>query len=362
VDPGGNRTTFLQIIEAQTQIAGRFRQIQRLPPEGGSGNFSLIFQSSDSITKEPAILKFFNPEKYAETYRWESFKREAALLESLTNQNDIINQICPLSQVPVQLEIAGGMRLSYEFYFYALEVAVGDVSEVISGNLWSAEQNLSAFRSMCRAVQRLHNNEITHRDLKPDNFLILENGAVKLGDLGTACKVDGHTPHFLDSYFGPPGDLRYSAPELFACLHDDLPEIALRADFFSLGAILFELFTHIPLTLLLFDEPALTRLDNLRSVPARQRLAEFIHLIQALTASKPLPDLRVIVPTIPGSICVQLNALYRSMACLDYRERLCDFVRIFNQINQCLIILRNAEKFKHWKHAWWVRHHKPRTH
>lgn len=344
--PTSNRQNFLQLLEHQGLIGGRFQRVRRLPPQGGNGTFSLIFQADDMSTGQLAILKFFDPDKYAETYRWESFRREAALLQELKGQNDIINQVAPISQLSVALQTTGGLTLNYDFHYYALEPAAGDVLEVIAGGLWNPEQALLGFRSMCRAVARLHRRQITHRDI---NFLIFNNGEVKLGDLGTACKLDGKTPQLLTNYSGPPGDLRYSAPELFACLHDINRSIAFAADIFSLGGVLFEIFTGSPLTYYVFDPPTLQRLDSIANLPIASRVAEFSAFIESKSASTPLPDLGIVARNVPRSIQNQLNALYQAMARLDWRHRLCDFDRIYNRIEQCLIILRNEEKYKQWR-------------
>jgi len=50
-------------------------------------------------------------------------------------------------------------------------------------------------------------------------------------------------PALVGSYISPPGDRRYCAPEMLGCLHDEDPAIAFTSDFFSLGAILFEMFS-----------------------------------------------------------------------------------------------------------------------
>lgn len=349
--PTSNRETFLKLIEAETEIGGRFRRTKRLPPNGGNGNFSLIFHAEDADTGQTAVLKFFNPDLYSDTYRWDSFRREATLLEELRGQSDIIQQLATLGQLAIPIQTTTGLSIDYDFHYYALELAAGDVAEVIAGQLWKPIDALLAFRSMCRAVARLHRRQIVHRDLKPDNFFILANGDVKLGDLGTACRIDGKTSHLLSQYQFPPGDLRYSAPEMFACLHDVDAELAFRADIFALGAVLFEIFTRSPLVFYLFDKNMMEKLTSIVPVPRSVRIESFFRLIESLSSTKVLPDIGVVAPTIPRSVRRQLNELYQSMTCLDYRSRLCDFTRIYSKINQCLIILKNEEQYRRWRRA-----------
>jgi hypothetical protein len=40
--------------------------------------------------------------------------------------------------------------------------------------------------------------------------------------------------------------------------------------------------------------------------------------------------------------------LVHALAALDYRKRLCDFARIFNRVDTCLLILRNETKYQRW--------------
>src|SRR5262249_17401236 len=141
------------------------------------------------------------------------------------------------------------------FAYYAVEIAKTDLGTLIESNAIDAHTALLYFRAMCRAVRRIHNAQIAHRDIKPPNFLVVSDGNLKLSDFGTARLLDGTTPGLLADYAQfPPGDLGYAAPEMLASLHDDDPRIALGADIFSLGSCLFEMYAGIPLGLQLFDQ------------------------------------------------------------------------------------------------------------
>ena len=94
---------------------------------------------------------------------------------------------------------------------------------------------------MCKAVQRIHKAKIVHRDIKPGNFLVMRDGTIRLSDFGTARLIEDSSKPILDDYAGwPPGDIRYTAPEIISSLHDVTPHFAFKGDIFSLGATLFE--------------------------------------------------------------------------------------------------------------------------
>lgn len=345
-----NRNAFLELIENRALLDGRFSNIRRIDPTGGNGTFSLIFAATDTMRRQEVALKFYHPDHRHDGYRWASFEREAQILESLSGQRDIVSFVSGRSEF-VETLPAGSVSITIPFAYYAMELAASDMGIITAMGIWDAERLLCAFRSMCRGVQRIHARGISHRDLKPRNFLVSRSGEVRLSDFGTARQVaDGHALQLAASYSGPPGDLRYAAPELLACLHDDDPRISLRGDIYSLGAILFEMFTGIALGHLVFDQSSLTDLILLMSAAKRgQRQQIYDGFVSTMAGSHPLPDIAEMGSPVPGCVVQRIDRLYKSMAAIDYRSRLCDFERVFWQIDTSLLVLRNEAKFRRWR-------------
>ncbi len=104
---------------------------------------------------------------------------------------------------------------------------------------------LSLFASVCRAVQHAHAKGVVHRDLKPGNILVeYEDGRSlpKVIDFGVAKAIDestANTRHFtrLGQMVGTP---EYMSPEQ---AENDVTDIDIRSDIYSLGVILYELLT-----------------------------------------------------------------------------------------------------------------------
>jgi serine/threonine protein kinase len=344
------RDALLRTIEQKTHLGGRFEGMQRIDPDGGGGQFSLVLRARDRHTNRDVALKFFDPAQRNDVYRWESFKREIQLLPGFDGKPDILQRVCPLTEFKEPFQNPFGIVLDIDFAYYAVELAAYDVSAAISENRWDAAEKLVCFRGMCRAVQRIHREWVAHRDLKPSNFLIMEDGTLRLSDFGTARLISGGHNAILSSYAGPPGDLRYVSPEMVAALHDVDPSFAFKGDIYALGAILFEFFTGTLLNLHVMDGHTLSSLSRaMNAVPAPQRVQIYNGFVSSLASSRPLPSVRLFGSQTPPSIVALIDHLFRSLAAIDYRERLCDFTYIFMQIKRCLYVLNHENAYRRWR-------------
>jgi serine/threonine protein kinase len=305
-----------------------------------------MFTATDNTTGDQVAVKVYHPEQ-RDPYRRACFEREEALLRSLSGQRDIIGWVAPRDVVIESLPTGMPVGYSIEFQYYALELASADLRQRIAGDEWDIRQALAAFRQACRGVQRLHQHEIVHRDLKPENLLVTSQGVV-VSDLGAARRLDG-TLALRPLYDYQPGDVRYAAPEMLACVHDALPTVAYQADIYALGAILFECVTGQILGLrLLLDPDYLSGLAAICMVDRAKRAAIYHEVLPQL-ADRTMPSLSEVGGNAPDSIRDPLEALYRDLTHLDYRKRLTDFQRIFRRIDTMLLILDNNRTYLSWK-------------
>jgi len=242
-----------------------------------------------------------------------------------------------------------GISIDIRFVFYALEKAQSDAADAISSAAWNWTQMLHHFRGMVRSVQRIRSLGFAHRDLKPDNFLLV-NDYIRLSDFGTARNIAGVDRPILLNYSGPPGALLYTSPEMMACLHDVDARFAFLGDIFALGAILFELFTGIPLSLTMFGPALLTAMTSpMYAVPRKQRVTYFDGEIQKLANSNPIPEVGLLNPAIPRSISHRIDKLVQQMSALNYKQRVTDFSSIFRSVDSCILILRKEQQYLEWQ-------------
>jgi eukaryotic-like serine/threonine-protein kinase len=99
---------------------------------------------------------------------------------------------------------------------------------------WSETELVGVYAQLVDALRAI-NKHVIHRDLKPDNTFVLEDGTLKVGDFGLAKYVDEVT---RTSTFKGGGTAAYMAPETFR-----LTSIDWRADQYSLGIMFFEVAT-----------------------------------------------------------------------------------------------------------------------
>jgi serine/threonine protein kinase len=348
--PDPARDGYLRLIEARTDIGGRYGNLRRVGANGGDGHFSLVFSATDAETGQTVAIKIFRPDRLSDTYRFQSFCREAILLEELTNSPHILEWLGGREEFVEHAQTNSGIPLEFKFPYFVVELASTDVATMIRSGAWSAEQKLVAFRAMCKAVQRIHKRKIVHRDIKPANFLVMPDLSVKLSDFGTARKIDGNESSILASYAAAPGDKRYTSPEMHAVLHDEDPTIAIYGDIFGLGATLFELFSGVVLGIQIFDAAFAADLARaMGAVHRRDRQRIYLQFVQSLAAGHPLPSISAYGNAIPACIRQLLDTLYKSMAALNYQRREWDFETIFLKIDQCLLVLRNEEKVRRWQ-------------
>jgi len=89
---------------------------------------------------------------------------------------------------------------------------------------------------ICDALSYAHSTGIVHRDLKPSNIIITSEGRAKVMDFGLARRIDSNTD--LTASSSIIGTVTYISPEQAICSKVDH-----RADLYSLGVILYEIFT-----------------------------------------------------------------------------------------------------------------------
>jgi len=98
---------------------------------------------------------------------------------------------------------------------------------------------IELFIKVCNALDLAHSKGVIHRDIKPDNIMITKEGGIKITDFGVARMSQGLSSMTSDGTML--GTLGYMSPEQLA----DARMVDGRADIFSIGAVLYELYTQV---------------------------------------------------------------------------------------------------------------------
>jgi serine/threonine-protein kinase len=112
--------------------------------------------------------------------------------------------------------------------------------ELHAGEPLSLKRGLKIIWDVCRGVGAAHQANVVHRDLKPPNILINDSGTVKIVDFGVAAVTSDMNTRLtrIGTLLGTP---TYMAPEQVRSRTIDA-----RTDIYSLGVIMYEIFTGRP--------------------------------------------------------------------------------------------------------------------
>ncbi len=200
-------------------LAGRFRVRGRL----GRGGTATVFLAEDCVLRRDVAIKRLHAEGSETDAR--RFQREARLGASLTHPN--------LVTVFDTLASADGLLIVMEY------VRGRPLADLIPPGGMDPGRLLEILRPIASALDHAHDHGIVHRDVKPANILIGEDGQVRLVDLGTA--TAGHVTQITGEN-EVLGTLAYIAPERLS--GDSVGEPA--ADVYSLAVVAFEGLTGRP--------------------------------------------------------------------------------------------------------------------
>jgi NarL family two-component system response regulator LiaR len=204
-------------MEDSHLIAGRF-ELGYFIREGGVGR---VYKGRDRQSGEPVAIKVLRPEVILDAPDLvERFRREGEVLRSLNHPNIV--------KVLATLEEGGQAYIVMEY------VAGGSLADcLLRQPQLPVERALRIALELADALARAHHLNIIHRDIKPGNILLAEDGAPRLTDFGLA-----HIAAYpaITGRGQVIGTFQYLSPE--GCNRQPLDE---RADIWSLGVVLFEM-------------------------------------------------------------------------------------------------------------------------
>jgi serine/threonine-protein kinase len=207
-------------LEPGVVLADRYRVIRRV----GQGSFSVVFLVDDTMVHEDVILKILNPQVALDDHMIKRFIHELRYARKVTHENVIrIFDVIGLGRsYAISMEYCAGHSLA---------------EELKEGTPLPIKRAIKILWDVCRGVGAAHLVNVVHRDLKPQNILISDSGVVKIVDFGVAAVTSdmGTRLTRVGTLLGTP---TYMAPEQVRSRTIDA-----RTDIYSLGVIMYEVFT-----------------------------------------------------------------------------------------------------------------------
>ncbi len=194
---------------------------------GGMGSVYLA-ERVDGVYSQQVALKVVNPGMNSHEII-KRFEEERQILARLQHPN-------------IARLLDGGISDSGLPYFTMEYVDGIPVTEYCNNKDLSIEQRLELFKKICEAVLYAHQNLVIHRDIKPGNILVTEEGTVKLLDFGIA-KVfeDDNEREFVTRTMMRVMTPEYASPEQIRG-----EPVGTATDIYSLGLILYQLLSGCP--------------------------------------------------------------------------------------------------------------------
>ncbi len=188
----------------------------------GVGGMAVVYKAYDNIDDRTVAVKILKDEFLANEEFRRRFKNESKAIAVLSHPN-----------IVKVYDVSYGDRLQYIVMEYVEGITLKEYIQ--QQGVVNHREAVFFVMQILRALQHAHDKGIVHRDIKPQNILLLENGAIKVTDFGIARFSASETRTMTDSTIG---SVHYISPEQArGDITDD------KADIYSVGVMLYEMMT-----------------------------------------------------------------------------------------------------------------------
>lgn len=224
-------------------IGGRYELLEEI----GNGGMAVVYKAYDKLLGRNVAVKLLRKEFNADNEFVQNFITEARAAASLSNQN------------LVGIYDVGNDEL-YDVYFIVMEYLKGITLKNYINRTGAIDwqEACSYALQILKGISAAHAKGIIHRDIKPQNIMIMQNGAVKIMDFGIARAISSKTVKIggKDTL----GSAHYLSPEQAKGRHTDE-----KSDIYSLGIVLYEMLTgNVPFD---GDNPVTVAMMHLQDTP-----------------------------------------------------------------------------------------------
>ena len=215
----------------------------------GIGGMAVVYKATDLLMRRLVAVKILKDEIAGDEPSVKRFKNESRAVSMLSHPNIVnVYDVSVRDNIKyIVMEYVDGITLKN----YMRHRQVLNLREIISYTV-----------QILRALDHAHKKGIIHRDIKPQNIMLLKNGAIKVMDFGIAKLPNAETVTMTDKAIGT---VYYISPEQVSG-----GQIDARSDLYALGIMLYEMATgQLPFTAETPVSVALMQVND-TAVPPRQ--------------------------------------------------------------------------------------------
>ena len=258
----------------------------------GVGGMSVVYKAYDNVDDRIVAVKILK-EEFANNEEFKRrFKNESKAIALLSHPN-----------IVKVYDVNFGERLQYIVMEYIDGITLKEYINKQGAITWN--DALFFMTQILRAVQHAHDKGIVHRDIKPQNIILLSNGDIKVTDFGIARFSRSETKTLTEQAIG---SVHYIAPEQAKGEPTDE-----KADIYSLGVVLYEMLSG--------------------TVPFEADSPVSVALMQVQADAKRLTDINADIPMGLEQICIHAMQKNPSERYQTASEMLIDIEEIIKNPN-----------------------------
>lgn len=199
-------------------LDGRYEILE----EVGNGGMAVVYKAKDFDTGAIVAVKILREEYLDNEEFCRRFRNESRAIALLNHPN-----------IVKIFDVCNSPTLQYIVMEYIDGISLKDYIE--QQRVVRVKEAVHFTTQILRALMQAHSKGIVHRDIKPQNIMLLSNGQIKVTDFGIARLSTSRTSTITDKAIG---SVHYIAPEQARGANTDA-----RADLYSVGVMLYEMLT-----------------------------------------------------------------------------------------------------------------------